>query len=100
MIRERNHQHLFYKGLVAFSLPPPSQLELRFRNQFRYYIGNIFMPSLMLVILCYVTLFFDLNDFNVSGLSIRSLAVGMLRTLATVLATMAIGSVETVVVRK
>ncbi|XP_063601945.1 glutamate-gated chloride channel alpha-like [Penaeus indicus] len=42
----------------------PSQLELRFRNQFRYYIGNIFMPSLMLVILCYVTLFFDLNDFN------------------------------------
>ncbi|ROT80564.1 Gamma-aminobutyric acid receptor subunit theta [Penaeus vannamei] len=39
-------------------------LELRFRNQFRYYIGNIFLPSLMLVILCYVTLFFDLNDFN------------------------------------
>lgn len=58
------------------------------------------MPSLMLVILCYVTLFFDLNDFNVSGLSIRSLAVGMLRTLATVLASMAIGSVETVVVKK
>ncbi|XP_047480543.1 glutamate-gated chloride channel-like [Penaeus chinensis] len=41
------------------------QLELMFSNQFRYYIGNIFMPSLMLVVLCYVTLLFDLSDFNV-----------------------------------
>ncbi|XP_047481621.1 gamma-aminobutyric acid receptor subunit beta-1-like [Penaeus chinensis] len=59
-----SHAGVRVQNSKPFHFPPPSQLELRFRNQFRYYIGNIFMPSLMLVILCYVTLFFDLNDFN------------------------------------
>nr|XP_027227685.1 glutamate-gated chloride channel-like [Penaeus vannamei] len=39
-------------------------LELWFKNQYRYYIGNVMLPSVMLVILCYVTLYFDINDFN------------------------------------
>ncbi|ROT77155.1 Ligand-gated ion channel 50 [Penaeus vannamei] len=39
-------------------------VELKFRNQFLYYVGNVFIPSLMLTILCYVTLFFDEDDFN------------------------------------
>ncbi|XP_037803970.1 probable ligand-gated ion channel 46 [Penaeus monodon] len=39
-------------------------LELWFKNQYRYYIGNVMLPSIMLVILCYVTLYFDINDFN------------------------------------
>ncbi|XP_042879256.1 glutamate-gated chloride channel-like [Penaeus japonicus] len=40
-------------------------LEFWFKNQYRYYIGNVMLPSVMLVILCYVTLYFDINDFNV-----------------------------------
>ncbi|XP_037803960.1 glutamate-gated chloride channel-like [Penaeus monodon] len=39
-------------------------VELKFRNQFLYYVGNVIIPSLMLTILCYITLFFDENDFN------------------------------------
>nr|XP_045613694.1 glycine receptor subunit alpha-2-like [Procambarus clarkii] len=37
---------------------------LEFDNLFGYYICNTFVPSLMLVIICFLTLFFDLADFQ------------------------------------
>ncbi|XP_069944811.1 glutamate-gated chloride channel alpha-like [Cherax quadricarinatus] len=40
------------------------QVVLEFSNLFGYYISTTFVPSLMLVIVCYLTLFFDLADFQ------------------------------------
>ncbi|XP_037803077.1 ligand-gated ion channel 50-like [Penaeus monodon] len=39
-------------------------VEFEFINLYRYYIGNIFLPSLLFVIICYTTLYFDLADFE------------------------------------
>lgn len=41
------------------------QIRLEFRNLYGYYIGNTFVPSLFLVIIVYLTLYFDINDFEV-----------------------------------
>lgn len=44
---------------------PAPQVILEFRNQYGYYIGNAVVPSLLMVFICYLTLFFDLLDFQV-----------------------------------
>ncbi|KAG7162876.1 ligand-gated ion channel 46-like 2 [Homarus americanus] len=40
------------------------KIEFSFRNQYGYYIGNTFLPSIMLVIICWATLHFDIADFQ------------------------------------
>ncbi|KAK8390165.1 hypothetical protein O3P69_013021 [Scylla paramamosain] len=40
------------------------QIQFDFRNQYGYYIGNTFLPSLIQVIISLVTLRFDLSDFQ------------------------------------
>ncbi|XP_047474148.1 pH-sensitive chloride channel 2-like [Penaeus chinensis] len=40
------------------------KVELEFKNLYRYYLGNTFLPTLMLVIICCITLCFDLADFQ------------------------------------
>ncbi|KAG7166825.1 Glutamate-gated chloride channel-like 16, partial [Homarus americanus] len=40
------------------------KIEFAFRNQYGYYIGNTFLPSVMLAIICWVTLHFDIADFQ------------------------------------
>ncbi|XP_068247547.1 uncharacterized protein [Palaemon carinicauda] len=40
------------------------QIELEFRNQYGYYIGNAFIPSLLLAVISYLTFFFDMDDFQ------------------------------------
>ncbi|XP_042876519.1 uncharacterized protein LOC122256115 [Penaeus japonicus] len=37
---------------------------LQFRNQYGYYVGNAFVPSMFMVFICYLTLLFDLADFQ------------------------------------
>ncbi|XP_068202881.1 uncharacterized protein [Palaemon carinicauda] len=37
---------------------------MEFRNLFGYYIGNTFIPTLMLVLICYGCFWFDLTDFQ------------------------------------
>nr|XP_027223142.1 ligand-gated ion channel 50-like [Penaeus vannamei] len=37
---------------------------LHFRNQYGYYVGNAFVPSMFMVFICYLTLLFDLADFQ------------------------------------
>nr|XP_027216912.1 glutamate-gated chloride channel-like [Penaeus vannamei] len=43
---------------------PYIDIRLEFRNLYGYYIGNTFVPSLFLVIIVYLTLYFDINDFE------------------------------------
>ncbi|XP_045615469.1 uncharacterized protein [Procambarus clarkii] len=45
-------------------LPGDVQMILEFRNQYGYYIGNAVVPSLLMVVICYLALFFDLHDFQ------------------------------------
>ncbi|XP_071549993.1 uncharacterized protein [Panulirus ornatus] len=40
------------------------QVQLELRNQYRYYLANAFLPSLMLVLICCLTLCFDIEDFS------------------------------------
>nr|XP_053627980.1 uncharacterized protein LOC128685465 [Cherax quadricarinatus] len=40
------------------------KVEFVFRNQYGYYISNTFLPSIMLVIICWLALYFDLTDFQ------------------------------------
>ncbi|XP_042233816.1 uncharacterized protein LOC121874003 [Homarus americanus] len=40
------------------------QLRLVFQNQYGYYIGNAVVPSLLMATICYLTFFFDLDDFT------------------------------------
>ncbi|XP_053634161.1 uncharacterized protein [Cherax quadricarinatus] len=44
--------------------PGDIQMVLEFRNQYGYYIGNAVVPSLLMVVICYLALFFDLHDFQ------------------------------------
>ncbi|XP_037792353.1 acetylcholine-gated chloride channel subunit acc-1-like [Penaeus monodon] len=44
--------------------PGAVQVFFKFKNQYGYYIGNAVVPSLFMVVICYVTLFFDLHDFQ------------------------------------
>ncbi|XP_068203413.1 uncharacterized protein [Palaemon carinicauda] len=37
---------------------------MEFQNLYGYYIGNTFTPTLMLVVICYSCLLFDVNDFE------------------------------------
>ncbi|XP_068247746.1 uncharacterized protein [Palaemon carinicauda] len=37
---------------------------LEFKNQYAFYIGNAFIPSGLLIIICYLTFLFDLDDFQ------------------------------------
>ncbi|XP_037792351.1 uncharacterized protein LOC119587736 [Penaeus monodon] len=39
------------------------QVTLKFKNQYGYYIGNAVVPSLFMVVICYLTLLFDMDDF-------------------------------------
>ncbi|ROT63201.1 hypothetical protein C7M84_018955 [Penaeus vannamei] len=39
-------------------------VELGFRNLYGYYLGNTFLPTIMLVIICICALGFDLTDFT------------------------------------
>ncbi|XP_042209223.1 glycine receptor subunit alpha-1-like [Homarus americanus] len=41
-----------------------SMLRLVFQNQYGYYIGNAVVPSLLMATICYLTFFFDLDDFT------------------------------------
>ncbi|KAK4308262.1 hypothetical protein Pmani_020016 [Petrolisthes manimaculis] len=41
-----------------------AMIGLEFHNQFRYYIANTLMPSLMQVIICFTTLLFHITDFQ------------------------------------
>ncbi|XP_069985729.1 uncharacterized protein [Penaeus vannamei] len=41
-----------------------AKVQLVFKNRYVYYIGNAFTPSLMMVIICFLTLLFDLEDFQ------------------------------------
>lgn len=38
---------------------------MKFKNQYGYYVGNAFLPSLLLVIVCYLTFWFSIDDFQV-----------------------------------
>ncbi|XP_064118066.1 glycine receptor subunit alpha-2-like isoform X1 [Macrobrachium nipponense] len=40
------------------------KIELVFQNQYGYYIGNAFLPSLLLAVISYLTFFFDKDDFQ------------------------------------
>ncbi|XP_068230941.1 uncharacterized protein [Palaemon carinicauda] len=40
------------------------KMALELRNLYGYYISNTYIPTTLLVIICYLTLFFDLNDFT------------------------------------
>nr|XP_045619273.1 uncharacterized protein LOC123771045 [Procambarus clarkii] len=40
------------------------QVNLFFRNQYGYYLANTFVPTIMLVIICWLTAFFDIADFQ------------------------------------
>lgn len=42
-----------------------SQIRLDFKNLYGYYIGNTFVPSLFLVVIVYLTFYFDTDDFEV-----------------------------------
>lgn len=50
-----------------FRVTLAKQVGLEFHNQFRYYIANTLMPSLMQVVICFTTLLFHITDFQVSG---------------------------------
>ncbi|XP_064088250.1 uncharacterized protein LOC135202695 [Macrobrachium nipponense] len=40
------------------------KVDLELRNLYGYYISNTYIPTTLLVIICYLTLFFDLDDFT------------------------------------
>nr|XP_053626951.1 uncharacterized protein LOC128684702 [Cherax quadricarinatus] len=40
------------------------EVELYFRNQYGYYIGNTFLPCILLVIICWLCFFFHISDFQ------------------------------------
>ncbi|XP_069989629.1 glutamate-gated chloride channel subunit beta-like [Penaeus vannamei] len=40
------------------------EIQLHFENQYKYYLVNAFAPSLMMVVICLLTLGFDLHDFQ------------------------------------
>ncbi|XP_047495013.1 uncharacterized protein LOC125043107 [Penaeus chinensis] len=41
-----------------------AKVQFVFKNRYVYYIGNAFTPSLMMVIICFLTFHFDLEDFQ------------------------------------
>ncbi|XP_068230942.1 uncharacterized protein [Palaemon carinicauda] len=40
------------------------KVAMELRNLYGYYISNTYIPTTLLVIICYLTLFFDLSDFT------------------------------------
>lgn len=40
------------------------QVEIEFQNQYTFYITNVIVPTLLMAIICYLTFFFRLNDFQ------------------------------------
>ncbi|XP_064100730.1 uncharacterized protein LOC135211345 [Macrobrachium nipponense] len=52
------------------------KVAIELRNLYGYYISNTYIPTTLLVIICYLTLFFDLSDFtNRVMVSLTSLLV-------------------------
>ncbi|XP_037803971.1 probable ligand-gated ion channel 46 [Penaeus monodon] len=64
--RQLLEYYLVSETLTNYSLNSVSfvKVEFEFANLYRFYIGNIFLPSLLFVVICYATLFFDLEDFQ------------------------------------
>ncbi|MPC32133.1 Glycine receptor subunit alpha-2 [Portunus trituberculatus] len=52
-------------GVVNNSAISSFSVVIKFTNQFGYYVGNAFLPSIFLVIICYLTFWFSLDDFQV-----------------------------------
>ncbi|XP_047500997.1 uncharacterized protein LOC125047016 [Penaeus chinensis] len=40
------------------------QVEIEFQNQYTFYITNVIVPTLLMAIICYLTFYFQLNDFQ------------------------------------
>ncbi|XP_068246314.1 uncharacterized protein [Palaemon carinicauda] len=40
------------------------KVDLELRNLYGYYISNTYVPTTLLVIICYLTLYFDIDDFT------------------------------------
>ncbi|KAF2354472.1 C-type lectin-like [Trinorchestia longiramus] len=55
-----------------YSKSPSIQVTVRLRNQYLYYLGNTFAPSMLLTLVCYYVFFFDIDDFQVRLLEIFS----------------------------
>ncbi|KAK8407258.1 hypothetical protein O3P69_002069 [Scylla paramamosain] len=51
-------------GVVNNSAVSSFSVVIKFTNQFGYYVGNAFLPSIFLVIICYLTFWFSLDDFQ------------------------------------
>ncbi|XP_037797744.1 acetylcholine-gated chloride channel subunit acc-1-like [Penaeus monodon] len=41
------------------------QVEIEFQNQYTFYITNVIVPTLLMAIICYLTFYFQLNDFQI-----------------------------------
>ncbi|XP_071521413.1 uncharacterized protein [Panulirus ornatus] len=39
------------------------KVEFQFHHLYGYYIGNVFVPSFLLVVVCFLVLYFDIKDF-------------------------------------
>nr|XP_027227686.1 ligand-gated ion channel 50-like [Penaeus vannamei] len=64
--RQLLEYYLVAETFTNYSLDSVSyvKVEFEFANLYRFYIGNIFLPSLLFVFICYTTLSFDLEDFQ------------------------------------
>nr|XP_027216911.1 glutamate-gated chloride channel-like [Penaeus vannamei] len=64
------------------------QVRLSFKNLYGYYVGNTFVPSLLLIVIAYLTLYFDYSDFQdrvmVSLTSLLVLATFFTQTSASI----------------
>nr|XP_045616220.1 glycine receptor subunit alphaZ1-like [Procambarus clarkii] len=49
---------------TVINMHSPPQMQVEFRNQRGYYIGNAFLPSLLLSIVCYLSFYFAIDDFQ------------------------------------
>ncbi|XP_050727803.1 uncharacterized protein LOC127004285 [Eriocheir sinensis] len=57
-------RYLFEILVKSFPSFSPKQVEIKFTNQFGYYVGNAILPSTFLVTICYLTFWFSLDDFQ------------------------------------
>lgn len=51
--------------LISCLMFCPAQVRLIFENLYGYYVGNTFVPSLLLTVIAYLTLYFGFSDFQV-----------------------------------
>ncbi|KAF2366075.1 Neurotransmitter-gated ion-channel ligand-binding domain [Trinorchestia longiramus] len=73
-------RHLLEYSLVKLNLSvdnhqagmPHLKLILEFKNQYTYYIGNAFVPSLLVVLVCYYVFYFALDDFQQARIFVTS----------------------------